>query len=210
MNPQVYGRKGKMTISASFFKGYENTNDPKMDFRRREREKVRFYKSGKIRAVYLNGQTDIETDYGMIPAELITFYENGSIKRIFPRYGRIGAYWSEKNEAEITAYLDLKVGKTIYRSRPQCLYFFPDGKLKSITIYNSDTLIIRTKYGDIKTNIGISFYRSGKIRSIEPAFKTEIEYKGKKIRPFNFFADGMHADDNSLVFDEEGYILSYI
>ena len=199
-----------MIIKADFFKGYENTKDPEMDFRRREREKVRFFRSGKIRAVYLNEQIKVETLYGEIPAELITFYEDGNIKRIFSRYGKIGAYWTERNEAEITEFMNLKVGQNTYRCRPQCLHFYPDGKLKSITIYNNDTLVIRTKYGEVKTNIGVSFYRSGKVRSIEPAFKTEIEYKGKKIRPFNFFADGMHADNNSLVFDEEGYILSYI
>jgi hypothetical protein len=199
-----------MTITADFFKGYENTEDPEMDFRRREREKVSFYRSGAIKAVYLNEQIRIETWYGEISAELITFYEDSSIKRIFPRYGKIGAYWTEKNEAEITEYSELEVGGVVYRCRPQCLYFYPDGKLKSITIYNSDILTVKTKYGEIRTNIGVSFYRSGKIRSIEPAFKTEIEYKGKKIRPFNFFADGMHADNNSLVLDEEGYILSYI
>ena len=199
-----------MTITADYFRGYENKEDPEMDFRRREREKVSFYRSGAIKAVYLNEQAGIETKYGEIAAELITFYEDASIKRIFPRYGKIGAYWTEKNEAEITEYSELEVGGVVYRCRPQCLYFYPDGKLKSITIYNSDTLTVSTKYGEIRTNIGVSFYRSGKIRSIEPAFKTEIEYKGKKIRPFNFFADGMHADNNSLVLDEEGCILSYL
>lgn len=72
-----------MTITADFFKGYENTKDPEMDFRRREREKVSFYRSGAIKAVYLNEQIRIETWYGEISAELITFYEDSTIKRIF-------------------------------------------------------------------------------------------------------------------------------
>lgn len=194
---------------AKQFENYENTIAPPMDYRRKERERVRYYMSGRIKSVYLNEQTDISTPYGIIPCELITFYESGAIKRIFPRYGAISAYWSEKDEAQITKTLDFQVGDRFFQARPHNLYFYETGELKSVTIYNCDTLTVNTRYGDIRTGIGISFYKSGEIESIEPAFKTEIILHGRKIRPFYFLADGMHADNNSLVFDREGYIISY-
>ena len=181
-----------------------------MSYRRKERLRVKYFKDGNIKSVYLNEQTDVHTDYGVIPAELVTFYESGALKRLFPRYGAISAYWSDRDEMEFTDYTDLKVGDRTYHCRPHNLYFREDGSLKSITIYNCDKLEIPTDYGNIATNIGISFYPDGKIESIEPALGTKINLDGKLIRPFNFMADGMHADNNSLKFDRDGKIVSYI
>ena len=166
-------------------------------------------KSGKLKSVYLNEKTPIKTLYGDIEAELVSFYENGAIKRIFPRYGALSAYWSEKEEAGITDYIDFYLGGKSFRVRPHNILFYETGEIRSVTIYNCDTLSVNTKYGIIRTNIGLSFYKNGEIERIEPAFKTQIEVDGKVIRPFYFLADGMHADHNSLVFDGNGNIISY-
>ena len=63
--------------------------------------------------------------------------------------------------------------------------------------------------GDIYTNVGVAFYKDGKIKSLEPVLKTRIEINGKPVYPFCFFANHMHADNNSLVFDESGMITSF-
>ena len=194
---------------ANDFIGYENTPEPEFSSRRKERERVQYYEGGSVRSVYLNEPTVIKTLYGDITAELVTFYESGALKRLFPRYGAISAFWTEQNEAELTDYTDLVVRGKTYRCRPHNLHFNEDGSLQSITIYNCDSMLVDTKYGQIKTNIGVSFYKDGKVASIEPAFNTEIILDGKKVRPFYFMADGMHADNNSLVFDEGGKIVSY-
>ncbi len=198
----------QVTTSEDFF-GYENTKEPPMDFRRKERERLRFYKSGNLRSVYLNEPTVIETSLGPIEAELVTFYESGAIKRVFPRYGQVSAYWSENDEARITKEITIFAGKQLLKVRAHNLYFYETGELRSVTIYNCDTLTLNTHYGQIRTNIGMSFYRSGEIESIEPAFKTVIEIDGKRVKPFYFMADGMHADHNSLKFDKNGKITSY-
>ena len=199
-----------MTVTvAQDFIGYENTPEPEFSSRRKERLRVQYFEGGSVRSVYLNEPTVIKTLYGDITAELVTFYESGALKRLFPRYGAISAFWTEQNEAELTDYTDLVVGGKTYHCRPHNLHFNEDGSLQSITIYNCDSMLIDTDYGQIKTSIGVSFYKDGKIASIEPAFNTEIILDGKKIRPFYFMADGMHADNNSLVFDEEGKIISY-
>lgn len=194
---------------SSIFSGYEKTNAPAMDFRRKERERVKYYRSGKLKSVYLNEQTGIETQYGVIPCELITFYESGAINRIFPRYGAISAYWSQKDEAAITQEVHLQIGGASYDIRPQCLKFYESGKIYSITIYDHEELELDTEYGPIRTNVGISFYEDGKVKSIEPSFKTIITIDGKTVRPFDFWADHMHADHNSMIFDREGKFVSY-
>ena len=41
---------------------------------------------------------------GDYQAELITFYEDGNVKRVFPLYGQISAYWSVEEEMEQAPY----------------------------------------------------------------------------------------------------------
>lgn len=192
------------------FSDYDLTEAPEMNFRRKERQRVCYFHSGRVKSVYLNEQTCIDTPAGKIACELITFYESGEIKRIFPRYGAISAYWTERDEARITEEISIKVGKIEFRCKPQCIHFFKSGNIKSITIYDHECMEIPTKYGIIKTNVGVSFYENGSIESIEPALKTSIEIDGKIIKPFDFFADHMHADHNSLVFDMNGNVTQYI
>lgn len=192
------------------FSDYDLTKLPDMDFRRKERQRVCFYKSGNIKSVYLNSQTDIESSIGNVACELITFYESGKLKRLFPRYGAISAYWSEKDEARITKEITIPVGGNEYVCRPQCIHFYESGNVKSITIYDCETMDVATRYGIIKTNVGVSFYEDGSLESLEPVIKTSIEIDGKMLKPFDFFANHMHADYNSLRFDKEGFIISYI
>jgi len=192
------------------FSDYDLTEVPEMDFRRKERQRVCYFDTGRIKSVYLNEQTKVDTPIGKMACELITFYKNGAIKRLFPRYGAISAYWSEKDEARITDEITLTVGGEQYKGRPSCIHFYESGKIKSITIYDHETMDVSTRYGVIKTNVGVSFYEDGKLESLEPVFKTCIQVNGKMIKPFNFFADHMHADHNSLRFDKEGYIIDFI
>ena len=198
-----------MFVRAEDFKGYEKTRIPVLDHRRRDRERVTYYANKTVKSVYLNELTEVKTRYGNIGAEFLTFYESGSLKRLFPRYGAITAYWTEKDEELITDEILINVGAGKFICRPQCLHFYESGALQSITIYACDSLLISTEYGPIKTNIGVSFYENGKIQSIEPAFNSNIVVEGKIIRPFVFSANGMHADHNSLVFDDEGKIIEY-
>lgn len=193
-------------VTASDFAGYEQTEAPEMDYRRKERERVSYNKDGNIKSVYLNEQTKVLTRYGSLPAELLTFYADGSLKRLFPRYGAISAYWSEKDEAALTQKMELRVGERVFLCRPQCLHFYEDGSLQSITIYNCDVLAVDTDYGRIETRIGVSFYEDGKLASIEPVWQTKLLLDGKLIRPYNPWADGTHADHNSLCFDRNGKI----
>lgn len=196
-------------VTAADYVGYEQTEAPAMDYRRKERERLSYDKNGKLKSVYLNEQTEVYTRYGQMPAELLTFYESGALKRLFPRYGALSAYWSEKDEAEMTQRIKLTVGGQSFCCRPQCLHFYENGKLQSITIYNCDTLAVDTAYGKIETRIGISFYEDGMLASIEPTWQTKLWIDEKWVRPYCVSANGMHADHNSLRFDHNGKITSF-
>lgn len=79
------------------------------DIRKKYRHTVEFYESGSLRSIYLEEQTEVETSLGKIKAELITFYENGNIKRIFPLYGQINGYWTEENEFELAKEMTIPI-----------------------------------------------------------------------------------------------------
>ena len=69
------------------------------DLRKREILPVEYHPSGALKAVPLETQTIIATPAGDIPAELISFHENGTISRIFPLNGKLSGYWSQEDEA---------------------------------------------------------------------------------------------------------------
>ena len=68
------------------------------DMGRRSVKPLYFYKDGALKSIALQSQTMLETQVGTIPAELVTFHKNGSIKRIFPLDGKLSGFWSWKNE----------------------------------------------------------------------------------------------------------------
>ncbi|MDY5576390.1 MAG: hypothetical protein SPF70_02770 [Lachnospiraceae bacterium] len=178
------------------------------DIRKKYRPTVEFYDDGMIRSIYLQEQTEIETGIGRIKAEHITFYENGNIRRIFPLYGQINGYWTEENEYELAEEITLPVLGTELVCKPLCIHFYPDRNLHSITIWPKTTLDIDTAYGKIKTRLGVELTEEGILKSIEPAFGTQLQTQWGILFPFDTDAFMMHADHNSLVFHEDGTILS--
>ena len=68
-------------------------------------------------------------------------------------------------------------------------------------------MTIHTLYGDITTDLGVEFYESGEIRSVEPIIGTKMMIPGRGVvYPFNFFKLRMHADNNTLKFDKNGHL----
>lgn len=174
------------------------------DGRKKYRESVAFYQNGKMRSIYLEEQTQVPTSIGEIKAELITFYENGQIKRIFPLYGQITGYWPEEAEFALAEELEIELLGKREICKPQCIHFYPSGALRSITIWPETTLEIDTKYGTVKTRVGVEVYENGCLKSIEPMFGTKLQTEHGIYHPYNPRAFTMHADNNSLKFDENG------
>ncbi|MDY6338154.1 MAG: hypothetical protein SPL61_00810 [Saccharofermentans sp.] len=177
------------------------------DYRKKHRCAVCFYDSGALRSVYLEEPQVLSFPSGNFQAELITFYEDGNAKRIFPLYGQISAYWSIEEESEYAPEYDFKIAGEIYRIKPECIFFYPSGKIRSITIWPSDELNIKTPAGYIKTKLGIELYESGSIRSIEPVYGTVISTPSGDIRPFRYRPVMMHAENATLRFTENGDLI---
>ena len=145
---------------------------------------------------------------GSFQAELITFYEDGSAKRIFPLYGQTTAYWSIEEEMENAPYYDFTIAGEVFHIRPQCIYFYPSGKIRSITLWPGDEISVNTPAGIIRTRLGVELYESGKIRSIEPVFGSIIKTPEGVFKHYPCLHVMLHAEKASWVFSEDGKILS--
>lgn len=177
------------------------------DYRKKHRCAVCLYDSGALRSVYLEEPQVLSFPSGDFQAELITFYEDGNAKRIFPLYGQISAYWSIEEEAEYAPEYDFEIAGGTYRIKPECIFFYPSGKIRSITLWPSDELSIKTPAGLIKTKLGIELYENGSIRSIEPVYGTVISTPTGDIRPFRYRPVMMHAENATLKFTEDGKLI---
>ena len=177
------------------------------DYRKKHRCAVCLYDSGALRSVYLEEPQVLSFPSGDFQAELITFYEDGNAKRIFPLYGQISAYWSIEEEAEYAPEYDFEIAGGTYRIKPECIFFYPSGKIRSITLWPSDELSIKTPAGLIKTKLGIELYENSSIRSIEPVYGTVISTPTGDIRPFRYRPVMMHAENATLKFTEDGKLI---
>jgi len=180
------------------------------DYRNKHREAVSFYKSGSIRSIYLENIQKIFTPLGEMEAELVTFYENGQIHRVFPLYGQISAYWSEKDEKKLAKSQTVCAGGNTISAKISCINFYNSAKIKSITLWSGEKVTLTIGKNSITARIGISFYESGEIESAEPVINSYIDNaKGEKVHIYNPFACGITGDNNSLKFDKNGRITSY-
>ncbi|ADL52592.1 hypothetical protein [Clostridium cellulovorans] len=176
------------------------------DQRRKLRNSISFYKNGNIESLSVQDQTEIKTSIGILPAEFITFYDNGAIKRIFPLNGKLSAFWEEKEEYALAKPLMLNLPIGNYYTKILSAYFYPSGAIKSITLWPDDTLTIPSPLGEVTTRIGISFYEDGKLKSFEPNEPIEINTKIGKLISYDNFALTVNGDINSVSFSETSEI----
>jgi hypothetical protein len=174
------------------------------------RSSIDFYKNGVMKSVALEKQLPIETPLGTFPAELVTFYDSGVLKRVFPSNGRIDGFWSEKDEGELCDFFDFEFSTVSFTSKIIGICFFESGAVRSITLWPGEEIEVTIKDQVYKVRNGISFYESGKIKSIEPAEKTLVKTSIGRLFAFNKDALGIHGDSNSLVFSEEGEVIELI
>ena len=179
------------------------------DVRKKNRESVTYYEDGSLESVYLEEPQPIETAVGTIDAELITFYPDGTIKRLFPLYGQLSGYWTETEEYELLKEQSVELFGKVRSIKPLCICFFPGGGIKTLTIWPRSELYIDTKYGPIKTQFGFELTEDGRLKSIEPAFGEKIVTEYGVIYPYDPANYRLHAEGNSLCFDENGNITQF-
>lgn len=180
------------------------------DYRTKNHYTVSFYSNGTLRRISLNHPTEVLTTLGTISAELITFYENGSIKRIFPLNGQISAFWEEEDEYQLAKELafDFSFGKI--NTRIIAISFYTNGNVKDLTFWPNEKVKLQTPLARINVRIGVALYPDGSIKSLEPAFATKINTPIGAILAYDKNASGISGDVNSLNFTKEGILKSLI
>ena len=167
-----------------------------------------FYKSGKIKSIYLEQQTEISTSIGIFPAELVTFFEDSSINSLFPLNGQISGFWSEEEEGALTQKYDFTFPFGNFSAKIIGLRFYPDGKVRSLILWPTETITIDTPAGKIPIRAGFKLFEDGSIESVEPATPVNVETPIGSINAYNANALGIDADKNSLGFDIHGRLTS--
>jgi antitoxin component YwqK of YwqJK toxin-antitoxin module len=171
---------------------------------------ITFHKNGNILSIVLQDITPVNTSLGRIPAEMITFYESGEVRRIFPSFGILNAFWTEKDEHCISPELKMDLPFGSFNGKVINITFFETGELKSFTLWPDDTIIIKTPVGDIQTRIGFCLYPDGKIKSVEPYITVNVDTPIGIVPAFDPDALGIDGESNSVVFSEDGSIESLI
>jgi hypothetical protein len=177
-------------------------------YRRKNKYSVEFYKCGLIKAVALDEVQEIQTPIGGFPAELVTFFETGELKRLFPLDGKISGMWSVEEEKTLAVPLSFELPFTVFTAIISGIAFYQSGDIRSITLFPGETVPVTTRYGEIPARNGFSLYQAGKLESLEPSAPAVIQTPIGAISAFHPNAVGINADSNSLVFDESGQTIA--
>jgi antitoxin component YwqK of YwqJK toxin-antitoxin module len=180
------------------------------DVRRKYNPSLSFYESGIVKSIYLEKQTDIITSIGTFSADLVTFYESGAIKRLFPLNGKISGYWTEADEGNLCQTFQFHFPFGSFRVKIINLNFYENGKLKAMTLWPGESIILKTELGLLPVRIGFSLYEDGKIKSIEPTYEIELVTPIGIISAYDENALGICGDRNSLYFNKNGSISSIV
>ncbi len=178
--------------------------------RRKYTRSISFHQNGNIKSISLNEQTSIQTPEGVFPAELITFYEDGNIKRLFPLNGKITGYWTEQNEYELAKPFEFIFSFGSFKVKMISINFYENGSVKSFTFWPNDSINIATPVGQADVRIGISLYDDGKLKSFEPKKPMVLDTPIGVIEAFDANALGIHGENNSLRLYENGSVRSLI
>ncbi len=177
-------------------------------FRKKQLAALSFYKSGKIKSISLEQQTEISTPIGTLPAELVTFFEDTSINSLFPLNGQISGFWSEEEEGKLAQKLHFSFPFGDFCAKIIGLRFYPDGRVRSLILWPNERIIIDTPAGKMPVRIGFKLFEDGSIESVEPAEPFLIKTPIGSINAYDTDALGIDADKNSVRFDEKGKLTS--
>ncbi|MHB8061099.1 MAG: membrane-binding protein [Ruminiclostridium sp.] len=178
--------------------------------RKKELKSLSFYKSGAIRSISLEEQTNIITSIGTFPAELVTFFEDGSINSLFPLNGQIGFSWSEEEEGQLSQKFDFEFLFGKFSAKIIGLRFYKNGKVRSLILWPDEIITINTPIGEIPIRIGFKLFEDGTLESFEPAEPISVKTPIGSINAFDINALAVDADENSLRFDRNGRLTSLV
>ena len=176
--------------------------------RRKYIPSAKFHPDGSLQAANLAEQTKIKTTVGEFYCEYLTFYPSGAPCRLFHLNGKLGGYWSEQQETGLAKSTEITLPCGSIKTKIMTLHFYETGEIASVTFFPGTLVSVKTSYGLLKTRIGISFYRNGILKSVEPAAPVTIKTPLGKISAFDTEPIGVTGDLNSLVWNQEGKLCS--
>lgn len=174
------------------------------DVRTKDAKSMSFYPSGAIRVIHLESQTLIPTPLGAIPAELVTFYEDGQLDGVFPLNGHIGFGWTEAEELKLARPFTFSFSFGEVTAKIINVRFYPTGEVKSLTLWSGETVKLTTPAGIFPARAGLRLHRSGALASFEPAMPIAIRTPIGFVQAYDVDALTMAGDQNSVRFDEAG------
>jgi|GEM_PF-178166 hypothetical protein len=179
--------------------------------RRKYKSSVSFYPSGTVKSVYLEEQQEVETPIGPLPAEFVTFYDTGELKRVFILDGKLSGFWSETDERGLNIPLSFEFTFGSFNAMLVGLCFFRSGAIRSVTLFPGENIELNAGiYGKIPVHYGFSLYESGELQSFEPAEQIMVKTPIGELIAFDASASGVNADSCSFVLDREGRVISVV
>lgn len=178
------------------------------DHGRRVLKPVFFYENGKLKKAPLQESAVIETQYGKISAELVMFYNDGSLKKLFPLNGKLSGYWGEKDEYALAEDLELQLSCGAIRAKVINIVFYKGGNIKCLTLWPQERVEVKTPVGTMRVRVGISFYEDGCVKSVEPATPCCVETKIGTITAYDNDPEGIMGDINSLQFNRQAEVIA--
>jgi hypothetical protein len=176
----------------------------KPDYRRRDGASLTLYANGSLRSIELEEQTAVVTPQGDWEAEFVLFYEEGPVMAVFPRNGKLGFGWTQKDEGEILERHNFNLSFGSFSAKVINLRFHKSGALRSVTLWPGETVALDTPAGKIKVRTGFTLHEDGSLRSVEPATPTPVETPAGMVTAYNPMNSGIDATMASLVFDASG------
>jgi hypothetical protein len=179
--------------------------------RRKYKASVAFHLNGMVRAVSLQEQQAVMTPIGELPAELVTFYETGELKSVFPLDGKISGFWSEEDECALLIPLSFDFDFASFTARLSGLSFYKSGQIRSLTLFPGEQIEVRAgDCGKVSVRHGFSLFESGELESLEPAVPVRVDTPVGAVHAFDAAAVGVNAASNSLRLDTGGRIVSLV
>lgn len=175
---------------------------------KKHRSSLSFYENGNLKSASLDEAMPLQTPMGVYKAEFVTFYEVGSVNRLFPLNGQVDGFWSEQHEGALAEVLDFNLPIGNFSAKIISLHFYPSGALKSLTLWPGQSILLATPVGPMRVRTGFSLYEDGSLRSVEPAGATELLTPIGVVKAFDPEMVGMNADQNSIQFSPEGTLTS--
>jgi hypothetical protein len=165
-----------------------------------------FFPNGRLRRIALQTTTGVQSPIGEFPAELITFYEDGAVCRIFPLNGKITGFWTEEDEEKLAVPLHFSFNFGDFNAKIISVHFYPDGNIQSITLFPRERISVQLPFGKICVRTGFSLYEDGALQSLEPAEPTPVPTPIGTLHAFDSNPIGITADRNSLGFEPDGTV----